>query len=92
MPRNFSFKAEDRALENILYDNNIKFRIPRYQRAYSWGSDQVEELWNDVMAGESHFVGSMIFNYEHKQQEDFADVIDRQQRLLTFFSLTNMAV
>lgn len=83
MPNNFSFKAEDRALTSVLYDNNIKFRIPRYQRSYSWASDQVEEFWHDVMADEALFVGSMIFNYEHQESEDFIDVIDGQQRLLT---------
>ena len=83
MPNNFSFKAEDRALTSVLYDNNIKFRIPRYQRSYSWATDQVEEFWHDVMADEALFVGSMIFNYEHQESDDFIDVIDGQQRLLT---------
>ena len=24
------------------------FRIPDYQRGYSWSEDQLEDLWNDI--------------------------------------------
>lgn len=31
-----------------LFSRNI-FRIPDYQRGYSWGSLQLEEFWNDIL-------------------------------------------
>ena len=31
-----------------LFERNI-FRIPDYQRGYSWGNLQLEEFWSDVL-------------------------------------------
>ena len=28
--------------------NECLFRIPDYQRGYSWGKEQLEEFWNDL--------------------------------------------
>jgi Protein of unknown function DUF262. len=28
--------------------NNVILRIPDYQRGYSWGNDQLDDLWNDL--------------------------------------------
>ncbi|MFC1749669.1 DUF262 domain-containing protein [Pseudomonadota bacterium] len=26
----------------------MKFRIPRFQRPYAWGEDQLADFWNDL--------------------------------------------
>ena len=83
MNRTLTFKAEDRLMKDVLFANDARFRIPRYQRPYSWGEDDVEELWNDLLQEETLFIGSMIFNYEHQRSETYIDVIDGQQRLLS---------
>ena len=83
MNRTLTFKAEDRLMKDVLFANDVRFRIPRYQRPYSWGEDDVEELWNDLLQEETLFIGSMIFNYEHQRSETYIDVIDGQQRLLS---------
>ncbi len=83
MNRTLTFKAEDRLMKDVLFANDARFRIPRYQRPYSWGEDDVEEFWNDLLQEETLFIGSMIFNYEHQRTETYIDVIDGQQRLLS---------
>ncbi|MDE0039077.1 MAG: DUF262 domain-containing HNH endonuclease family protein [Gammaproteobacteria bacterium] len=83
MNRTLTFKAEDRLMKDVLFANDVRFRIPRYQRPYAWGDDDVEEFWNDLLQEETLFIGSMIFNYEHERSENYIDVIDGQQRLLS---------
>jgi hypothetical protein len=57
------------------------YKIPRFQRPYSWDRGNIEEFWTDVLegSGASYFIGSMVF-YK-KGIETF--VVDGQQRLTT---------
>lgn len=57
------------------------YKIPRFQRPYSWDRGNIEEFWTDVLEGSagSYFIGSMVF-YK-KGNETF--VVDGQQRLTT---------
>jgi uncharacterized protein with ParB-like and HNH nuclease domain len=83
MRKTLTFKAEDRPMKDVLFSNDARFRIPRYQRPYAWSEDDVEEFWNDLLQDDALFIGSMIFNYEHVESEGYIDVIDGQQRLLS---------
>lgn len=76
------FAALDKSLSDIL-NGKEKYKIPRYQRPYSWTTDEVADLWNDLMEEESVFLGSFVFNYEKYNEENFVEVIDGQQRLIT---------
>ena len=78
------FQASDKTISEVLFSSSdLKIRIPRYQRPYSWSDDQVSEFWNDLIkAKESYFLGGFIFNYED-EKDGFIDVIDGQQRILT---------
>src|SRR3989339_2210544 len=76
------FDAEDKTLTDILMGKE-KYRIPRYQRPYSWTIDEVSDLWNDLKEKESVFLGSFVFNYEKYNEDGFVEVIDGQQRLIT---------
>jgi len=76
------FDAEDKSLSDVLLGEE-KYRIPRYQRPYSWSIDEVTDLWNDLRDRESVFLGSFVFNYERYEQDGFVEVIDGQQRLIT---------
>ena len=76
------FDAEDKALSYIL-NGEEKYKIPRYQRPYSWTTDEVSDLWDDLNENESVFLGSFVFNYENYEKENFVEVIDGQQRLIT---------
>lgn len=77
------------ALKDI-FSNRFAFRVPLYQRPYSWGSEQVNDLFDDLCTGvhstgssltESYFLGSVVL----VKRPDFpeADIVDGQQRLTT---------
>lgn len=57
------------------------YRIPRFQRPYSWEREHVEEFWNDTVAeGESdYFIGSIVLFHD----KDALGIVDGQQRLTT---------
>jgi uncharacterized protein with ParB-like and HNH nuclease domain len=77
------FQASDKKVSEVLFSGTQRFRIPRYQRPYSWGDDQLNEFWNDLKTEkETYFLGGFIFNYE-SEKENYIDVIDGQQRILT---------
>lgn len=75
---------ELQSLNNIF--NNIIFRIPDYQRGYSWDSKQLEDLWRDINILEDdkiHYTGTISV----KSQEDIHYIIDGQQRITTLIIL-----
>ena len=42
--------------------NECLFRIPDYQRGYSWENEQLEEFWSDLtslLAGQDHYTGML---------------------------------
>lgn len=75
-----------------LLKRSPQFRIPIYQRTYSWTEKECRQLWDDIIrAGNSdkisvHFVGSIVYvesglgNVTHQSP---LLVIDGQQRLTT---------
>lgn len=76
-------RRETIKLRDVLFAD-YAYKIPRYQRPYTWDDDQVSEFWNDLMSDEgSSFLGSLIFNYENYENTRSIDIIDGQQRLLT---------
>lgn len=76
-----------------IFSDEFAFTIPTYQRPYSWGIDQAEELIDDLLAASEgfsstvkrevmpYFLGSVVLI--KAEQEPAADVIDGQQRLTT---------
>ncbi|KKR85769.1 MAG: Phenylalanine-tRNA ligase alpha subunit, partial [Candidatus Azambacteria bacterium GW2011_GWF1_41_10] len=46
------FDAEDKSLSDI-FTGQEKYKIPRYQRPYSWTTDEVSDLWNDLKEEDS---------------------------------------
>ena len=69
-----------------LFSNGVTYRIPRFQRDYSWGEDDWHELWADIIEttkvnGEpAHYMGYLVL--QTNDNKTF-DVIDGQQRLTT---------
>ena len=79
-----SFEADDSTLGDSFFGRECEFVIPRYQRPYSWGKDQIDEFWNDLNDDDSNFfIGSVIFNTQNFRENNLIEVIDGQQRLLT---------
>lgn len=68
-----------------IFSNNM-FEIPRFQREYSWGEDQIDEFWSDLKGSleeESYFLGLMIFTTPLDNSEKRKHVVDGQQRIIT---------
>lgn len=69
-----------------LMGNGLTYRIPRFQRDYSWAEEEWEELWQDLLGtmlpgGEpAHYLGNLVL--QSRDEKSF-DVIDGQQRLTT---------
>lgn len=77
------------SLRDLLHSSS-RYVIPLFQRYYSWGEKEWEQLWEDVIEllkveNDSHFMGSLVFMSEAHAPSAMAqyEVIDGQQRLLT---------
>lgn len=67
-------------------ETKVKYIVPKYQREYSWGRDNWDELLNDLSENESgYFLGSIILVNRVTDALGIAplEVIDGQQRLIT---------
>jgi hypothetical protein len=88
-----NFKTENNTFRKLI-GNGLTYRIPRFQRDYSWTNDEWEDLWADILAtlkenGEpSHYMGYLVLQ---SADDKTFDVIDGQQRLTTL-SLIVLAV
>ena len=76
-----------------LIGNGKQYRVPPYQRDYSWKEEQWEDLWNDILQlrsnrEERHYLGALVV--EAEDDREFL-IIDGQQRLATL-SLLALAV
>ncbi|MGC1305660.1 MAG: DUF262 domain-containing HNH endonuclease family protein [Phormidesmis sp.] len=68
-----------------LISNGRIYRVPTYQRDYSWKQDNWEDLWLDIVNSHqtknSHYMGAIVL--KGTQEDDFLTIIDGQQRLAT---------
>lgn len=75
----------------LKLEEDTVFTIPEYQRAYSWGIDNCDKLWqdiNDFVESESkdrYFFGTIIINCQDNDTK--YGLIDGQQRTTTFLLL-----
>ena len=80
-----NFKTENNTFRKLI-GNGLTYRIPRFQRDYSWTDDEWEDLWADLMGtlqpeGESaHYMGYLVLQ---SSDDKTFEVIDGQQRLTT---------
>lgn len=69
------------------------FEIPRFQREYSWGNDEVNEFWTDLQASleaDSYFLGLIILTTPQDGDNTARKrVVDGQQRIITLSLLVN---
>lgn len=83
--------AKEQSLAKIFSDDYV-FTIPGYQRPYSWGKDQAQELLDDLVGALAsapaqltdaapYFLGSIVLIKGEVSAE--ATVVDGQQRLTT---------
>lgn len=71
------------SLSDIIGNGKV-YKVPSYQRDYSWKQDHWEDLWADILTvinGDSiHYMGSIVL--QNKGDKRYS-VIDGQQRLST---------
>ena len=83
-----------RRIEQYLkLEKGVVFKIPEYQRAYSWEIEHCDKLWNDIVdyldseKKDKYFFGTIIISCDQKDDDDKYELIDGQQRTTTFFLL-----
>ena len=78
-----------------LMGNGMSYRVPLFQRDYSWGGDEWDDLWQDLVAlfGEdpepAHYMGYLVLQSADTRA---FDIIDGQQRMTTLSLLMLAAV
>ncbi|MFN9005055.1 MAG: DUF262 domain-containing protein, partial [Betaproteobacteria bacterium] len=88
-----NFKTENNTFRKLI-GNGLTYRIPRFQRDYSWTNEEWEDLWTDLQGtlqadGENaHYMGYLVLQ---SADDKTFDVIDGQQRLTTI-SLIVLAI
>ena len=75
----------------LKLEEDVVFIIPEYQRAYSWGVENCDKLWQDINdfidSGnrDRYFFGTIIINCQDNDTR--FGLIDGQQRTTTFLLL-----
>ncbi len=77
--------VEQTTITDIFSINSDKiFKIPKYQREYTWSKNEWDALFNDVTENErGYFLGSYICVNNSSLRETVLEVIDGQQRFST---------
>ena len=74
--------------ERNIFDTDIDYIIPLYQRAYAWEDKQLIQLIEDIsdISDETnYYIGALVVS----RQEDKYEVVDGQQRLTSLYLLMN---
>ena len=100
MPRDAStvpamnFNATNNTFRQLM-GNGLSYRVPLFQRDYSWGPDEWDDLWRDIVAlfGDdsepAHYMGYLVLQSADNRA---FDIIDGQQRMTTLSLLMLAAV
>jgi uncharacterized protein with ParB-like and HNH nuclease domain len=82
-------KTFDPKNENLIqiFSENNRYSVPRFQRGYDWGKEQIENFWLDIESvnqkdKDSIFFGNFIF-LNNKEDKKILSIIDGQQRITT---------
>jgi uncharacterized protein with ParB-like and HNH nuclease domain len=69
---------------STILGNNKKFRVPKFQRDYSWDTEQWDDLWLDIdymiRDDSDHYMGYLVLQTTNNR--DYL-IIDGQQRFTT---------
>ena len=91
--------AETRSV-NEIFSPNKKYKVPRFQREYSWKDEEIDEFWDDIvqqvktvkekLVNEEYFIGCIVLVGEDTKPEYL--IVDGQQRLTTLTILLRCIV
>ena len=75
-------ESTDKTVKGVL--SQSYYKIPRFQRAFSWEKDQLDEFWSDTISDteSDYFIGSIVV-YQEDESHDILGIVDGQQRLTT---------
>ena len=89
-----NFTANNNTFRQLM-GNGLSYRVPQFQRDYSWGPDEWDDLWQDMVGlfGEdpepAHYMGYLVLQSSDNRA---FDIIDGQQRMTTLSLLMLAAV
>lgn len=76
-----------------IIGSGTKFRVPKFQRDYSWEKEQWDDLWQDIEAmieaKDDHYMGYLVL--QTTEGKDY-QIIDGQQRFTTITLLILAAI
>ena len=92
--------AVTRSVNDIFSPNKI-YLVPRFQREYSWGEEEILEFWDDIIhqitsspdnniSNVEYFIGCIVLVGEDTKPEYL--IVDGQQRLTTLTILLRAIV
>ncbi len=86
-PCDMKIESTDQDLRTML--SSGYYKVPRFQRPYSWDRENIQEFWEDVVQDnpQDYFIGSMVVYKDGKQRYG---VVDGQQRLTTITILLSV--
>ncbi|NEP24478.1 DUF262 domain-containing protein [Moorena sp. SIO3I6] len=92
-----NFQAEPITI-NTLLSQSKKYVIPRYQREFSWTKEQIEELWDDIVANleeingkitcSEYFLGTLVLAGSDESFD--IEIVDGQQRITIITMLISL--
>lgn len=74
--------------ENNIFDTDMDYIIPLYQRAYAWEDKQLTQLIediSDISEETNYYIGALVVSRQNNRYE----VVDGQQRLTSLYLLMN---
>ncbi|WP_346876829.1 DUF262 domain-containing protein [Clostridium sp. UBA5712] len=89
-----NFEYNNMQIRTVLGYNNKQLYIPRYQRDYSWGKEEIAEFVNDILSeistnnekelvSSEYFFGTILLAGSFNESGRNIEVIDGQQRITT---------
>ena len=79
----------------VLFGNNTKYIVPKFQRDYSWGEEEWGDLWEDLQlaqkSNENHYMGYLVLKHDEPNKHQLI-IIDGQQRITTICILILAAI
>ena len=73
-----------------IFTDTVRFVVPDYQRGYSWGTKQLDDLWedlNNLSETRNHYTG--MFTFCKDGSSGMYQIVDGQQRMTTLIILIN---
>ncbi|MFA6325350.1 MAG: DUF262 domain-containing protein [Candidatus Paceibacterota bacterium] len=87
------FFAQNYQLGTLL--NKKIYKIPEFQREYSWEKEELEAFWEDIISDKdnNNFFGTIVLVGENFNDKIGPfEIIDGQQRMTTFLLLINRII